>query len=132
MNYLIDTHCFLWSLFSPDKLSRRVSGVLKDGKNTIHVSAVSFWEIAIKHAIGKLTLTGIIPAQLPASARAANYELLPLNPDEAASFHSLPINTHRDPFDRMLVWQAIERSMTLLSRDETLAQYREQGLRIDW
>lgn len=132
MNYLIDTHCFLWSLFSPDKLSRRVSGVLKDGKNSIHVSAVSFWEIAIKHAIGKLTLTGISPAQLPASARAANYELLPLNPDEAASFHGLPINAHRDPFDRMLVWQAIERSMTLLSRDETLAQYREQGLRIDW
>ena len=132
MNYLIDTHCFLWSLFSPGKLSRRVTDVLKDGANTIHVSAVSFWEIAIKHTIGKLRLTGIGPAQLPDSARAANYELLSLEPDEAAAFHRLPVHTHRDPFDRLLVWQAIERSMTLLSRDKTLAQYGEQGLRIDW
>ncbi len=132
MNCLIDTHGFLWSLFSPEKLSRRVADVLECGTNTIHVSAVSFWEIAIKCALGKLTLTGIAPAQLPAAARAANYELLPLTPDEAASFHSLPIATHRDPFDRMLVWQAIQRSMTLLSRDETLAQYRQQGLRTDW
>lgn len=96
------------------------------------MSAVSFWEISIKHAIGKLTLKGVTPSQLPASARAANYELLPLLPEEAALFHGLPIDKHRDPFDRMLVWQAIERSITLLSRDGTLAQYSDQGLRIEW
>ena len=132
MKYLIDTHCFLWSLFSPGKLSQRVADVLNDGRNTIHVSAVSFWEISIKHAIGKLTLKGVTPSQLPASARAANYELLPLSPEEAALFHVLPIDKHRDPFDRMLAWQAIERAMTLLSRDGTLAQYSDQGLRIEW
>lgn len=132
MNYLIDTHCFLWSLFSPGKLNQRVADVLKDGSNTIHVSAVSFWEISIKHAIGKLTLKGVTPSQLPGSARAANYELLPLSSEEAASFHGLPIEKHRDPFDRMLAWQAIERSMILLSRDGSLAQYCEQGLRVEW
>lgn len=132
MNYLIDTHCFLWSLFSPEKCSTRVADVLRDGDNTIHISAVTFWEISIKHALGKLTLEGITPAELPEAARAANFTLIPIFPDQASTFHRLPVNGHRDPFDRMLVWQAIQLTMTLISRDAELSKYTEQGLNIVW
>jgi PIN domain nuclease of toxin-antitoxin system len=132
MNYLIDTHCFLWSLFSPEKCSTTVADVLRDGDNTIHVSAVSFWEISIKHALGKLILEGISPAELPEAARAANYKLIPMHADQAATFHRLPVNGHRDPFGRMLVWQAIQLAMTLISRDAMLSQYAAQGLNIVW
>jgi PIN domain nuclease of toxin-antitoxin system len=132
MNYLIDTHCFLWSLFSPEKCSTRVAAVLRDGDNSIHISAVSFWEISIKHALGKLTLEGITPGELAEAARAANYTLIPMHADQAATFRRLPVNGHRDPFDRMLVWQAIQLPMTLISRDAALSQYTDQGLNIVW
>lgn len=61
MSYLLDTHCFLWSLFAPGRLSRRVQALIADPSNAVAVSSVTFWEIALKHAMGKLDLERIAP-----------------------------------------------------------------------
>jgi len=132
MNVLVDTHTFLWSLLSPDRISARARALLADGGNAVHVSAVTFWEISLKYAIGKLSMDGIKPSELPASARDANYILLPIEAEEAAGFHKLPVKRHKDPFDRMLVWQAIQRRMLLVSRDAEIDVYSRYGLKVVW
>ncbi len=132
MNMLVDTHTFLWSLLSPDRISARARALLADGGNAVHVSAVTFWEISLKVAIGKLALDGIEPSELPAAARDANYVLLPIEAGEAAGFHNLPVKRHKDPFDRMLVWQSIQRRMLLVSRDTELSAYTRYGLKVVW
>ena len=132
MNVLLDTHSFLWSAFEPGRLSPTARKTITDPENAVYVSAISFWEISLKMALGKLMLDKITPEQLPDTAAQMGHELLPLAPDEAASFHRLPCRGHKDPFDRMLVWQAIRRQMTLISADSALADYTAEGLRLLW
>ena len=129
MSYLLDTHCFLWSLFAPGKLSRHVQAVIADPSSAVAVSSVTFWEIALKHAMGKLELERVAPEELPAAAKAMNLDLLPLDAETAAGFARLPRDRHKDPFDRMLVWQAIRHSFVLISHDSRLDGYRASGLR---
>lgn len=130
--YLLDTHSFLWSAFEPDKLSRRAYAELTDSKNPVYVSSVTFWEISLKVRIGKLILTDCLPDELPGIANRLVYLPLPLEPDEAASFHRLPRGAHKDPFDRMLIWQAIQRELILVSRDGAFDEYRPMGLQTFW
>lgn len=132
MNCLLDTHALLWSLFSPEKLGRRAADALRLSENGIAVSAVSFWEISLKCALGKLELRGVTPEDLPDAAIRTGFDLLPLAPEEAASFHRLPLQAHRDPFDRLIIWQAISRGLTLVTRDRSCEQYRALGLRTIW
>ena len=130
MNYLLDTHIFLWSLFSPDKLSGRVVKELVETDNTLHVSAVTFWEIALKFSLGKLDLEGIGPDELPAFADRMGLEGCELTAGDAASFHHLPRRSHKDPFDRMIVWQAIRHQLILISKGSRISEYRELGLTV--
>ena len=131
MSYLLDTRCFLWSLFAPKKLSRRARAVIVDTSNEVAVSSVSFWEIALKHALGKIDLTPIGPEELPAAAKAMNFNLLPLDAETAAGFARLPRERHKDPFDRMLVWQAICNKFVLISHDGRLEDYYQRwGLKV--
>lgn len=132
MNYLLDTHAFLWAAFAPKKLSRAVHAALVDPGNTIFVSSVTFWEIALKFALGKIELKGVSPEDLPDTAQSMGFDLVPLEAEEAAAFHRLPRQAHKDPFDRMLVYQAIRRHNILISSDPDLAQYAPQGLRLFW
>jgi PIN domain nuclease of toxin-antitoxin system len=127
MNYLLDTHTFLWAAFSPRKLSRRAREAIVDPDNEILVSVVTFWEISLKFGLGKIELEGIAPEDLPDVARRMGCEVL-----ELASFHKLPRAGHKDPFDRMLVYQAIRRHKRLISRDAALAVYAPQGLELLW
>jgi len=99
MNLLLDTHGFLWSLFTPDKLSKAVDHEIKSPNNDVAVSVVTFWEISLKYALGKLELTGVKPEELPDSAGQMNLEILPITAAEASSFHKLPRLSHKDPFD---------------------------------
>ena len=102
MKLLLDTHVFLWSLLDTAKLSAAARAALSEPANEVIVSAVNFWEIAIKFALGRLDLRGVLPEELPAEARRAGYTLAPLEAASAASAHRLPQSLHRDPFDRML------------------------------
>jgi PIN domain nuclease of toxin-antitoxin system len=130
--YLLDTHSFLWSVFSPEKLSPSIRTALADPQNTVFVSSVTFWEIALKAGIGKLTLNNCTPDELPKVAEQLGYLPLPLEPTEAATFHRLPRNTHKDPFDRMLIWQAIHQKLCLVSKDGAFAEYLAWGLEVLW
>jgi len=132
MNLLLDTHVFLWSLFTPDKLSEAIIREIKSPKNDVGVSVVTFWEISLKFALGKLELTGVKPEDLPDFADQMNLATLPITAAEASSFHRLPRLSHKDPFDRIIIRQAIQREMTLVSKDRDFKSYRQFGLRTLW
>ena len=132
MNLLLDTHGFLWSLFTPDKLSKAALREIKSPNNDVAVSVVTFWEISLKYALGKLELTGVEPEELPDFAAQMNLEILPITAAEASSFHKLPRLSHKDPFDRIIIWQAIQRKMTLVSKDSDFKAYHKFGLRTFW
>lgn len=133
MKLLLDTHALLWAIISPEQLSAEARTAITDPAAQVAVSAVSFWEIAIKTVLGKLTLSGTTPEALVEAAQQQGFDLLPLDPRLAASFSRLPTDPqHRDPFDRMLVWQAISLGYTLVSRDRKIAARPIEGLRLLW
>ena len=132
MNYLIDTHVLLWSLFDTSKLSKKVYSILSDIENEIFVSSITFWEISLKYSIGKLSLENILPDELPGYTVKAGYKIL--NPDEkiTSSFYKLANYEHGDPFDKLLIWQEICEDYVMISKDSKFKQYEKHGLRIVW
>ena len=132
MNLLLDTHGFLWALFSPEKLSRKATREIKSSENDVAVSVVTFWEISLKYGLGKLEMTGVLPEELPDFARQMNLTILGITPDEASSFHNLPRLLHKDPFDRIIIWQAIQRKIILISKDRDFKAYHKFGLKSFW
>ena len=107
MNYLLDTHVFIWAIKERKKLSPVVIETLENADNSVFVSAITFWEISLKFSIGKLELRNILPEEFPEAALQMGFELIPLSPNESASHHKLKLTQHKDPLDRMLIWQAI-------------------------
>jgi PIN domain nuclease of toxin-antitoxin system len=132
LSYLLDTHSFIWAVLEPRKLGSKARPVLEDPNSEVVVSAVTFWEIALKAALGKLELEGCSPESLVQAARAHGFELLALEPQTAAGFSTLPARLHKDPFDRMLAWQAISGRLTLVSRDQGMAVFASYGLTALW
>ena len=132
MKYLLDTHSLLWCVLAPEKLSKKARSAILDSENTAVVSVVTFWEISLKFALGKLELTGLLPENLPAVAQETGLDIIPLDVSEAASSYRLPKLTHKDPFDRLIVWQAIQRKLMLISADREFQNYQEYGLRVLW
>ena len=130
--YLLDTHSFLWSVFEPGKLNTSVRAELVNAGNIVYVSSVTFWEISLKAGIGKLTFTNCTADELPEIADRMGYLPLSLETNESASFHRLPKISHKDPFDRMLIWQAIQRQLILISKDTAFDEYRSMGLMTFW
>src|SRR5271154_1397927 len=129
---LLDTHSFLWAVTAPEKLSAKMRGVIADPGNEIHVSTVSFWEIALKYSLGKLQMTGCLPEDLVGIGRQMGLTISAPSAEESASFHRLPRAAHKGPFDRMLVWQCLQRKWTLITRDRGLDDYRPRGLMTAW
>jgi PIN domain nuclease of toxin-antitoxin system len=132
MRYILDTHSFLWSLFSPEKLSTWARKEIRDRENEVALSVVTFWEISLKYALGKLELPNTEPDELAEAAEEMGLDILLLRPVEAASFHKLPRIAHKDPFDRLIIWQAIQHKMTLISRDRQFKVYGQFGLKSRW
>lgn len=132
MNYLVDTQVFLWVILSPKKITKRVKEILLDDEKTKQVSTVTFWEISLKFSLGKIDLKGILPDNLPAIADKTGFEILNLDAQTVSSFHRLPKTNHKDPFDRMLAWQAINQDCILLTSDKQFSSYKEFGLEVVW
>jgi PIN domain nuclease of toxin-antitoxin system len=82
--------------------------------------------------LGKIEIKGLNPEDLPAAAKEAYFETIELEPREAASFHRLPRIGHKDPFDRLIIWQAIQRDFLLISADRHFGAYQEYGLELFW
>jgi len=106
--------------------------VIEEPSNDILVSAVSFWEIAMKARRQTMDLGSLKTAELLDKAAAMDMELISIEPEECASIEDLLERSHYDPFDRMLVWQAIQRNLTLVSADTTLERFERAGLRLLW
>jgi len=119
---LIDTHALLWALASPGRLPARVRDALRAPSNTVYVSAASVWEIAIKAALGKVTAD---IDELTSAATDVGFEGLSVTIAHAQRVRRLP-DHHRDPFDRMLIAQAAEEGLTVVTRDREFVQYRVQ------
>ena len=132
MNYLIDTHVFLWSLLAPEKLSKKAIKVLEDSKNMIWISAVSYWEISLKHTLSKLELEGVLVEELPGKAKDLGFRNLDLDCDTAIGAGKLPKLKHKDPFDRLIIWQAIRNKYRLISKDKGFGVYEKFGLELYW
>jgi len=118
MTLLLDTHVLLWWLDDPEQLSKAAQKAIRDGTNTVYVSAAVAWEIAIKRALGKLDA----PENLEEVVKASRLLSLPITIAHALAVRSLP-NHHRDPFDRMLIAQALQEGCRLVSRDPVIARY---------
>jgi PIN domain nuclease of toxin-antitoxin system len=118
MTLLLDTHVLLWWLEDPKKLSERAKKAIQDGRNPVYVSAVVAWEIAIKKALGKLDA----PDDLEEVIEASRFLPLPITIPHALAVRSLP-DYHRDPFDRMLIAQALHEGFRLVTRDQDIARY---------
>jgi PIN domain nuclease of toxin-antitoxin system len=117
MGLLLDTHVVLWWLVDDVALASEVKDQL-DHEPDVYVSAATIWEVAIKQAIGKLPE----PAGLPELIRDSGFGELPISSQHAITAARLPL-IHRDPFDRMLVAQAQDESLTLVTRDPRCQKY---------
>lgn len=122
MKLLLDTCTFLWVITDDPALSARAREAYLDPEHACFLSAVSAWEIAVKHALGRLPLPGPPDRFIPEQRERHGIEALPLDELAALLLPRLPA-LHRDPFDRMLVCQAIAGGLTLLTPDAELARY---------
>lgn len=122
MNILLDTCTFLWLIHDSDELSDLARQAFTDQDNDVYLSAASCWEISVKWALGRLPLP-VEPGQFLPRQREI-HGIIPLPISEAAVYHlpKLPFY-HKDPFDRILVCQAIEHSLVLLTPDPLITQY---------
>ena len=132
MNCLLDTHAFLWAAFAPNKLSARARKEIRSGENQVFLSTISFWEISLKFAIGKIELEDCQPDDMPSIAEQMHIEVIQSTTRETASFHRLPKLRHKDPFDRMIIWQAIQQPLVLISKDGDFSEYGQFGLKVIW
>ena len=122
---LLDTHTFLWFVNDPAGLPARVNETIEMSDN-VYISIVSFWEMAIKNSLGKLDLPATI-SQMMKDCERLEFSILPIKSGHLERLRTLPWY-HRDPFDRLLVCQAQEEKLTLVSADEKMMQYNVQIL----
>ena len=132
MKYLLDTHVLLWYLFEDEKLSKKATEILTKLDIDIYISAISFWEISVKFNSGKLHLNELVPEDLPERCIDYGFKALPMSTMEAASFYKLSSVYHRDPFDRMLIWQSIQNNLVLITNDGNMSLYKADGLKLLW
>lgn len=123
MRILLDTHVLLWALIAPEKLNKDVRTILEQPQHQIIFSAASIWEIAIKAQLGKPDFT-FQPEDILEAALATGFVELPISANAAALVHRLPAH-HRDPFDRLLVAQAMSEPARLFTADHGLQIYSE-------
>ena len=121
MRILLDTNILLWSVTTPERLAEAVRATILDPANDILFSAVSIWEIAIKAALRRAEFR-VRPEAVAEEARDIGFTELPVRSSAAARVADLPL-LHRDPFDRLLVAQAIAEEVLLLTVDATVARY---------
>lgn len=122
MKVLVDTHTFLWDLLSDHRSSRLAKQMLKSDEHELYFSLVSLWEFAIKIKTGKLNALGSSVAYLRDEMENYSMQLLPIRYQHILALESLPVH-HSDPFDRLLIAQAITESLPILTDDKLLAQY---------
>ena len=128
MNLLLDTHVALWAITDSPRLTTRARELITSPRSSVWISAATIWEITIKHGLGR--------GDMPVSGhdalryfRDSGYRLLAIEPEHAAAIAELPPH-HQDPFDRMLIAQALTEPMRLITHDATVARYSDSIITI--
>ncbi|OIN57246.1 type II toxin-antitoxin system VapC family toxin [Arsenicibacter rosenii] len=121
MNFLLDTHTFIWFAEGDEQLSSTALTLIQDPNNRILVSTISVWKMAIKINLGKLTLVNPLQ-QLVDNLQQQQIELIAPTLDAIYSIQNLPL-FHRDPFDRMLIALAIDQKLSIIGRDVVFDRY---------
>jgi PIN domain nuclease of toxin-antitoxin system len=122
MKLLLDTHAFLWFITDAPSLSSKARELIEDSDNDITLSVASLWEMAIKVSLGKLTISQPLNMFMAQQLHLNAINLLNISVDHAAMVATLPFH-HRDPFDRLLVAQAIVERLSFLSVDTVFDAY---------
>ena len=122
MKCLLDTCAFLWIIAGAPEVSPSVAAMYADPANEVYLSVVSIWEISVKHALGRLPLPVALDRFILEQRERHGIAPLPLEEPAVLHLHKLPLH-HRDPFDRMLICQAIEHDCVLLTPDPLIQQY---------
>ncbi len=122
MRYLLDTHTFLWWDTRSSRLSRRVFDLISDRSNVVWLSMASVWEIQIKHQLARLELSAPLGEIVRIQQRENGINLLPIDLPHVLGLSDLP-HHHKDPFDRLLVAQAMAENLIVLSHDPQFARY---------
>ena len=128
MKILLDTCTFLWIISDDQRLSEHARWLFSDSENEIFLSSISAWEISIKYSLGKLPLPKSPGKYIPEQRELHKIQSLPLKEEATFYLSKLP-NLHKDPFDRILICQAITSELIILTPDELIVQY---PLRTDW
>ncbi len=123
MRLLVDTHVLLWAAAEPERLPPSFRERLESPGNDVLFSAASIWELAIKTQIGRLSLA-VTPEEIARTAVERGFDELPVMAAHAARVRNLPLH-HRDPFDRLLIAQAVHEPARLLTVDRVLAKYSD-------
>jgi PIN domain nuclease of toxin-antitoxin system len=127
MNLLLDTHTLLWFLEGNSQLSTNAINLIKDTENKRYISIASLWEASIKININKLSLK-ILPSLLEEYLTENDINILPISLNHLGVLETLPLH-HRDPFDRLIISQAIANGLTVITKDDSFKQY---GINIIW
>ena len=122
MRLLLDTSTFLWIASGSPRLSKHAAQLFSDPANDVFLSAVSAWEIALKHSLGTLRLPAPPIEFIPFQREAHGITALPLTEEDVVYLPKIP-KLHRDPFDRMLICQAVMNGLAVLTPDELVSQY---------
>lgn len=128
MTYLIDTHVFIWWLQDNRELSERSRNIMSNAANEIFLSIASLWEISIKLSIGKLKINDYSTAYIEKQLVSNDIQLLPIKLSHTVNLHSMP-NHHKDPFDRMIISQALEENLAIITKDN---QFENYNIEVIW
>ncbi len=122
MKYLLDTHILLWANADDKKLSNNIKDIYINKLNDLYVSKASLWEMAIKVSLGKLTLGAPIKSYVKKHIIANKINILDISSEHIFQVETLPMH-HRDPFDRLLISQALVEDMSVLTNDSRIKKY---------
>jgi len=122
MKILLDTHIFLWFISGDSKLSTDVRDAIRDPDNEVYLSTVSVWEAIVKYQLGKLSLPESPETYLPKQRELHQIDSLALDESSVVQLAKLP-SLHRDPFDRMLICQALQKDLTIATVDSAVRAY---------
>ncbi|NOT59395.1 MAG: type II toxin-antitoxin system VapC family toxin [Acidobacteria bacterium] len=122
MRLLLDTHAFLWFVLDDPSLSAQARNLIADESNEIEISPATYWEVAIKIGIGKYSLVEPLSDFFERELDANEFRVLPIEPRHVAPLTSLPFH-HRDPFDRLIIAQAMVEGISIVSIDAAFDPY---------